>query len=199
MTLLGGVSRPGIPLLDPHTGCLPPGRFPATLEQVEAAFVRDPYFAASTSRAGIWRGFAAYRATWDLAESLLGNQLVVAWWIGGSFLTSAVEVKDIDVTPIIDRAAWNASRGKPGMRHVKALVRHRASVRDTFGVEPFVLLWSVVPCTLFPGVLSTADQDSLRDRGGLDAWWQRMRPLGPKGSPGLPTRFAERGYVEVER
>lgn len=189
----------GLPALDPTTGCLPPGRHPATFEDLRLTFVEAEEFAPSGSRTAKWEGLRAYVAAWDHIENMLGDRLVLAWWIGGSFVTSAIEVGDIDVTPILDRDVWRSKRGAEGMGTAKALIRHRQKVVDAFGVEPFVLLWSAVSCTLFPEDLPTSEQEMLRDRGGLDAWWQRRRPTGEKTAPGLPTAFAERGYVEVLR
>lgn len=188
-----------LPAIDPATGCLPSGRFPATFAELRRAFVDAEEFAGSKSRAAKWDGFVAYVAAWEQVEALIGDRLVLAWWIGGSFVTSAIEVSDIDVSPILDRDVWTARSGAEGMGKAKALIRHRKKVVDAFGVEPFVLLWSAVSCTLFPEDLTASQREMLRDRGGLDAWWQRRRPPGEKTAPGLPTAFAERGYVEVQR
>jgi len=188
-----------LPGIDPATGCLPPGRHPATFEGLRRVFVDADEFAGSSTRAAKWEGFLAYVAAWEQVEALLGDRLVLAWWIGGSFVTSAVDVGDIDVSPILDRDRWKAKGGSEGMGKAKALIKHRQRVVDAFGVEPFMLNWSVVSCTLFPEDLSAPEQEMLRDRGGLDAWWQRRRPPGEKAAPGLPTAFAERGYVEVQR
>jgi hypothetical protein len=185
--------------IDHATGCLTPGRHPATFAELRRAFVEAEEFAGSGTRAAKWEGFLAYVAAWDQVEALLDDRLVLAWWIGGSFVTSAVEVGDIDVSPILNRDVWKAKRGAEGMGTAKALIRHRQKVADAFGVEPFVLLWSAVSCTLFADDLSVPEQEMLRNRGGLDAWWQRRRPAGEKAAPGLPTAFAERGYVEVLR
>lgn len=140
-----------------------------------------------------------YIAAWEQVEGLLGERIVLAWWVGGSFVTSVVEVGDIDVTPVLDREVWQRRRGSEGMGTAKGLIKHRQKVRDSFGVEPFALLWSAVPCTLFPEDLAPSAQEMLRNRGGLDAWWQRRRPQGEKMAPELPAVFAERGYVEVQR
>lgn len=188
-----------LPAIDPGTGCLPPGRHPATFAEMRRMFVEADEFAGSSTRAATWEGFLAYVATWEQIEAMLSERLVLAWWVGGSFVTSAVEVGDIDVSPILDGDVWKAKAGAAGMGKAKALIRHRQKVVAAFGVEPFALKWSAVSCTLFPDDLSAPQQEMLRDRGGLDAWWQRRRPPGEKTAPGLPTAFAERGYVEVQR
>src|SRR5436309_2332833 len=100
-----------LPALDLTTGCLPPGRYPATLDGVRAAFVEAPALSASKTRPDRWSGFLAYISAWEQIEGLLGERIVLAWWIGGSFVSSVIEVEDIDITPVLDREVWKRKSG----------------------------------------------------------------------------------------
>lgn len=188
-----------LPDLDPVTGELPPGRYLTDLDAIHERFVAHDQFASSVNRPIVWAGFTAYRKAWDVAEGELGEQVILAWWIGGSFASSSLEPGDIDVTPVLDGDRLSQLSGASGMGKVKQLIQHRDGVRDEFHVEPYQLRWSAQPCTLFPDGLSPVVQAMLAKRGGLDAWWSRVRPEGPKGAALKPRSFAERGYLEVLR
>lgn len=188
-----------VPELDQQSGHLPPGRYRATLNEVEALFVSDERFLFSATRKDVWEGFLDYTVAWADVERELGVQLVHVWWLGGSFISGEQHPGDLDVTPVLDSDALSACAGKEGMGRVKMLMGDRERLRRTFKVEPFPLKWSAVPCTLFPGKLSESAHAAMALRGGLDAWWQRVRPAGGKVAPVEPEAFAERGYLEVER
>lgn len=188
-----------IPDETPSTHTLPPGRHPTTLAEIACQYVDHARFRSSLTRRDVWSGFLSYVAAWELAERELGGQVVIAWWIGGSFISAKRNPEDVDVTPVLDQDFLDSTVGKPGMGHIKKLVGNRQSVRSAFSVEPFPLRWQALPATLFPDNLSPANQQMLAQRGGLDTWWQRLRPPGPKMAPTVPSVFAERGYLEVTR
>ena len=118
-------------------------------------------------------------------------------WIAGSFASSTLDPSDIDVSPIYDRDALVGLSGKPGSGRIKELFTHRARVVSTYKVEPFAVPWLPIPSTLLPDRLTPAERDVLSVRGGLDTWWGRVRPPGPRVAPVPPTTLADRGYVEV--
>lgn len=76
----GPYTRPVIPPLT-AAGVLPRGRFPATITEVERAFVTDPRWTASTTRPVVW-------ADWQQITAQVRKIVpVAAVWLGGSFLT----------------------------------------------------------------------------------------------------------------
>lgn len=186
-----------LPPLEPTTGHLPPGRYAATLDEIHSAFVAAPQFRGSQTRTDLWQGFLAYLAAWGSAEKEVGAPVLLSIWLAGSFVSSEVDPDDVDVTPVVSQSALDSLHGVPGMKRLRSLFEHRASVIKEFSVEPFVLMWSPMGSTLFPQALAQKERDALAKHGGLDSFWQRIRPLGPKCGTQKQTRFAERGYLEV--
>ena len=183
-----------LPVLLP-SGHLPPGRHPATLPEIDQHFVAA--FPRSSTRTEIWEGFLSYLTTWDAAEQGAGAEILRGVWIGGSFTSDTLNPSDIDVSPIYDKAALDALSGKMGSGRVKELITHRARVVNAYKVEPFALPWLSIASTLLPDRLPPAQRDALAARGGLDAWWGRTRPSGPRAAPLAPSTLADRGYLEV--
>jgi hypothetical protein len=182
-------------------GYLPPGRYPTTLGEIEAVFVRAPRYAESSTRPEVWKGFRAYHLAWSEPERLLAldGRLLLGYWIGGSFTTAALNPTDLDCSPILDEARLVASRGREGSGLVKKLTGQRDAIKATFHVEVFPFRWLPVRSSLFPRACTDAERHSLAVRGGVDTWWQRVAPPGPKGPPALPGHRPERGYLEVMR
>lgn len=182
------------------TGTLPPGRYRTTLSELEDRYVHHPMFSGSKTRSRNWEGFRTYREAWSLAEGALGlgQRLVQAYWLGGSFISDAPEPDDIDVTVVVDGDLLQAHAGSNGMGEVKKLYRNRTAIRSALHVEPFVLRVKWEASTLLAERLPESSRVPLARRGGLDNFWQRLRPVGPKDQPvAQQTVFAERGYVEV--
>jgi len=177
------------------SGHLPPGRHPATLPEIQHQFVDA--FPLSSTRAEIWEGFLSYLVTWDEAEQLAGAEILRGVWIGGSFASDAVDPSDIDVSPIYDKSRLLSLSGKPGSGRIKELFAHRARIALAYKVEPFAMPWLPIASTLFPDRLALGERDALAARGGLDSWWGRARPAGPRVAPVPPTTLADRGYLEV--
>ena len=186
-----------IPELDAATGHLLPGRYLASIEEVEARFVVHRDFASSASRGAIWQGFERYLAVWIALERDFGVQLLRSVWLAGSFISSKLDPSDIDVTPVVDRLAIDGLSGRPGSRRLRDLIGHRRRVAETFRVEPFPLRWCRIASTLYPDRLDAGERDYLVARGALDDWWQRIKPSGGDGPPTAADADARRGYLEV--
>ena len=179
-------------------GHLPPGRHPATIDEIRDRFVLHADFRASSTRAAIFEGFASYLLAWDAAGLALSATLLRGLWVAGSFVSAEMEPTDIDVSPLYDGQVLNSSAGMPGIQNVKKLFEHRKRVVREFNVEPFAIPWHSIPSTLFPEKLEPALRDSLAIRGGLDSWWGRVRPNGDREqAPVAPTSLADRGFLEV--
>lgn len=178
-------------------GHLPPGRHPAEIEEIYDRFVAHVDFRRSTSRPQVWVGFLDYLETWRQAQDALGIEVLRGLWIAGSFISAELEPLDIDVSPHYDELLLRGASGRPGVGNLKKLFSQRASVAAAFKVEPFEVPWRAIPSTLFPARLDDSERDLLAIRGGVDSWWGRVRPPGPRSAPLAPTSLADRGYLEV--
>lgn len=170
-------------------GALPRGRHPATINEVESAFVTDPKWAASTTRRTVWDDWV------QVTEQARKAVPIAAAWLGGSFLTDKANPDDLDVVYIIDsrRAAAVTSTLHRGFLAVlsqgDALRKLRGKRLDTFVIE-----WVPDPdgARLAPGF-----EDYAANRGYWDDLWQR-RLSGPKMGPRVPSdALPKRGYLEV--
>ncbi|MGH3938442.1 MAG: DUF6932 family protein [Pseudonocardiaceae bacterium] len=153
-----------IPPLDPTTGHLPVGRFPASLYEIEDRFVDHGEFLYSKTRSKVWTGFRRYLAAWESVEGLLDRQFLRGIWIAGSFASCELNPKDIDVTPILDQEAVARVSGRPGSGRLRQLIGHREALVREFIVEPFPLRWRRVRSSLHPDRLEPAEQDYLLHR-----------------------------------
>jgi len=192
-----GRRRRVIPPLDPTTGHLPVGRFPATLPEIEDRFVDHEDFRGSETRPEVWGGFRHYLAAWALVEDQLGRQFLRGVWLAGSFTSGELNPKDLDVTPIIDQEAVEGVSGRQGSGRLRSLIGHREALVQEFMVEPFPLWWRRVRSSLHPDRVKPAEQDYLLHRGALDDWWGRVRSPGTVGVPREADADARRGYLEV--
>jgi len=185
-----------VPQLDASLGFLPTGRHRATEEDIYARYVADPEFAESATRSTAWDEYSLGR---DLLRSKVRIHAV---WMGGSFLTSKVDAKDVDALFIInardyrraDKAAqqvvdsFNPRRGPDG----KFVRGHGLTQLDSF-----VLFWD--PFSPFD---YGSDQNHLvyaAGRGYWDDFWARDRHNKPDGvPPHWRDALPQRGYLEVE-
>ncbi|ASN39198.1 hypothetical protein CGQ24_09325 [Arthrobacter sp. 7749] len=195
------VSQPGIlhaiPPLDSISGHLPPGRYRTTLRHIRHRFVDHPDFAASTTRKEIWDGFINYLEAWRDSQKPFDQPILHTLWIAGSFISDVLDPKDIDVSPVYDESVISDLAGARGIGKVKALVGHRQKLVEKYKVEPFPIPWRSLETTLLPTNLLEHEQNYLAKRGGLDDWWQRVRPVGPRGPSLAPDVTSARGYLEV--
>ncbi|KIS27924.1 hypothetical protein TV39_08795 [Arthrobacter sp. SPG23] len=186
-----------MPPLDPVTGHLPPGRYRTTLGHIRHRFVDHPEFSDSTTRQTIWDGFLSYLTAWETSQEPFGQPILHTLWIAGSFISDEVNPQDIDVSPVYDEGIISNLAGSQGIGKVKALVGHRKKLVEKYKVEPFPIPWRSLETTLLPTTLLEHEQNYLAKRGGLDDWWQRIRPPGPKAAALAPDVTSARGYLEV--
>jgi hypothetical protein len=191
------VSSTSSPLtLDPATGYLPRGRHRVTEQEIRARFVDDPEFATSSMRSDIWDEY-------EVGRDLLRRHVRVhAIWLGGSFLTSKVDAKDVDAMFIINARDYGkldvagkkvVDSFRPQLGPLGKIVRgHGLNLLDSFLLPWFP--WSPLDPDNDPGHAGYAAR-----RGYWDDFWQRDRHNKPHGIPphwkdALPVR----GYLEVE-
>lgn len=187
----------GIPPLVPETGHLPPGRYRTTLGHIRHRFVDHSQFGASKTRQAIWDGFISYLQAWKESEEPFDQPILHTIWIAGSFISDEIDPDDIDVSPVYDEGVISDLNGSRGIGKVKTLVGHRKKLVEKYKVEPFPIPWRSLETTLLPTTLLEHEQNYLAKRGGLDDWWQRVRPPGPKGPAQAPDVTSARGYLEV--
>lgn len=187
-----------IPPRDAVSGCIPPGRYGADLQEVRREFV-EPYAAMPLStRGALWKGLENYLIGWDEAQKKAGVNLLLGLWFSGSFITTRLSPEDIDLTAIYDGAAVSALEGKPGSKELRKLagLRHRDENKTRYGVQVFPIPWRSIASTLHTEKLNLHDTQYLVKLGALDDFWQR-KPPALKGAPAAPSVKADRGYVEV--
>lgn len=182
--------------IDPGTGYLERGRHRLTEDDVRARFVDHADFAGSPTRQDVWDQY-------ELGRDLLRSKVRVhAVWIGGSFLTSKPDAKDLDALFIVSRRDYIRldPAGKkvvesflPQLNPLGAVVRGHGLDR----LDSYLLFWG----TWSPLDLQNAPEhvEYAAMRGYWDDFWQRDRWNKPDGKPphwkdALPVR----GYLEVE-
>lgn len=178
-----------IPSLDPATGLLPLGRYAATLDEVRAAYVDAPAFAASSSRADIWAEFES--ATAQL-RSIVPTACV---WLAGSFMTSKLDPDDIDtIYWCEDRHV--AAVSDPTEKMILQLFSTNAVRRVTgLRIDTRYGEWHVYAEAA--SSTSAEHQSYAMRRGYWDDFWQRRRS-GAKTDPPVRTDALPRtGYVEI--
>ncbi|MGW4947205.1 DUF6932 family protein [Actinoplanes sp. NPDC004185] len=176
-------------------GFLPSGRYQCTPAEAEAAFVSDPAYAASISRAPLWQHH------WTNALALLTSAVRVhAAWISGSFTSDKVNPRDIDVVFVINEQD-RLSRSVTERQIVEAFARRvidpatgRVVAAHGLLVDSYIIPWA--PYLDKRGHLVEYDE-YVSDRGYWDDWWSRRR-FSPKGSPSVSQDAHPcRGYLEV--
>lgn len=187
-----------LPALDPVSGRPPVGRFPATLDEVEARFVTDAQFAGSSTRRPIWDSFVLAK------DLLLGAVAVPVVWLSGSFLSDRPDPADIDCTFFVSADSY-AAASPADQQIVDSFVRRVAAAtggpaRPAHGiphVDSFLLPWMSDPA---PSIYSPSEYTV--SRGYWDDWWSRHRPpptLSPTTAAAARVgTFPRRGYLEVE-
>jgi hypothetical protein len=187
-----------IPDLDGATGHLPPGRYRATYEQVKARFCDHPDFVGSQKRARLWEGFERYLTAWFEVEDQLGSRLLLAVWLGGSYMSAKEDPDDLDIAVVIDRDALDAADGRDGVGTAKKLMKNRTKCLSVYGVEPHPVRWVRLATPWGPDAQTLTGRDYYNDRGTLDDWMQRCPSSDVKVAPVPEDAWPARGYLEVE-
>lgn len=190
-----------IPALDPATGHLPRGRYLCDFPEIEQRFVSDFSFTASATRAEVWRGLLDYLGAWDDTQTALSahlpGPLVLGAWLGGSFVSGAVNPANADLTVLVSGDALRAARGHPGAGRITKL-SYRDGMLQQYLVSPLVLRYEPIARVFQPERLTPDERDYLTMRGVWDDWWQRARPAGvADAEPTVDTAHPVRGYLEV--
>jgi hypothetical protein len=81
-------------------GVVPPGRYPATVDEIEQRFVVT--FPTSLTRKDIFDGWRRRR------EELLDIIPIEQEWVDGSFVTAKRDARDLDVVVFLDGATHDA-------------------------------------------------------------------------------------------
>lgn len=181
--------------IDTSTGHLELGRHLVTEAEMRARFVDCVDFAASATRQDIWDEY-------ELGRDLLRSKVRIhAIWIGGSFLTSKVDAKDMDVLFIVNGRDYRKLGAKdqqvvasylPQAGPLGTAVRGHGLNR----LDSFLLFWS--PWSPLDPQGTPEHREYTTWRGYWDDFWQRDRFKKPDGKPphwkdALPVR----GYLEV--
>lgn len=178
-------------------GDLPPGRFPATWDEVYDCYVAHDLFATSMSRPQIWAGLDALMLKIFTLEAkyedILDGPLVHALWLGGSFIGPKVNPGDVDATLWLHHDAATRLAKRPG---VGLLKKNRDHFLDEHQVDLVIAYHRPVP-SLFNLKRNTDDERAyFIDRGRWDDWWQRDRVDGVD-APSVASSYPRRGYLEV--
>ncbi|MFX4293875.1 DUF6932 family protein [Streptomyces bohaiensis] len=175
---------PPLPTFLSATGCPPPGRYSATLEEVEAALVQDPLLSGSDTRAAIWSEFEAHRA---LIDCYVGS--INRMWLAGSFVSNKMNPADLDVAYLLDAAAYHAVVDPNEVRDLRNLGDREWCIKHGMRVDAYLLQ---LPETEdfrdlgISGAMKKGDREAFQQLGLYDEIWQRRRSKGER-----------RGYVEV--
>lgn len=174
---------------------LPLGRHAVELSDLVTAFVESPDFKESRSRRVIWEHFTTAN---DLLQSVV---TVHSAWIGGSFTTSKLNPRDIDVVYVVnaeDRASRTAKERRvidAFVRRVKDPVSGRTVPEHGLLVDSFLLDWSAH----LPPRSTNADYQGYAElRGYWDDWWTRQRNGKKTDAPTRLDALPARGYLEVQ-
>lgn len=182
---------------NPTSGFLPPGRYSCDFGEAEDLLVNSPALAMSTTRADIWLNFGKFLTEFlaletkypDLCESPLLDRV----WLGGSFVSTKLDPRNIDATVFLNAATMKALRGNPGSG---IFTKSRESWLRDFSVSPLFVEYHPVAKIFNRDKLEDHELAYFADRGRWDDWWQRCR-LGEKTAPSVESAYAARGYLEV--
>lgn len=164
-----------------NDGVLPLGRWPATVGEIETAFVTGQ----SAKRQEAWNDWL------ELTDALRDVVTLPAAWLGGSFFTDKDEPGDLDSVYVIEWAVAKAALLSPDPRRaqlVQAVADNQVKAIFGLSVDSFILEWWPTP-----GPKAHAWTRGYRERRGYwDDLWSRRRSSDPRRDA-VPSR----GYVEV--
>ncbi|MFD0315753.1 DUF6932 family protein [Streptomyces flavalbus] len=144
-------------------GFLPQGRYSISLSEAEEILVTAEEFRASATRHALWDGLHDYLDRFltleDVYADLLdGLTLVHRLWLGGSYVSTKLNPRNIDVALLIDTRAEFAVRGKPGSKWLTTAFKSRSSMRDKFGVSPVRIGYRPVVHVFRPERMTSQDR-----------------------------------------
>ncbi|WP_073950744.1 DUF6932 family protein [Streptomyces kebangsaanensis] len=184
-------------------GFLPLGRYSVSLDEAESMLVSAPEFQDSATRTALWDGLLDYvdrflKLEDAYADVLAGLRLIHRVWLGGSFVSTKPDPRNIDATLLIDTRAERAVRGKPGSKWLTTAFQSRDRMREKFGVSPLRIGYQPVAHIFEPERFTPEERTYFTQRGVWDDWWQRCRlPGQADGSPSEQSAAPARGYLEV--
>lgn len=161
-----------------------------------AAFVDDPAYSSSTTRAALW-------AHWGAAKNLLlGSVRTYRAWVGGSFLTNKVDPNDIDVAYLVSGEYLNflspvaASVVQAFMSRRLDPATGRVLPGHGLRIDSYLVFWE--PFHLdSTGNMGPEYTKYANKRGFYDDFWMRRRS-GSKTDPlTRADTVTRRGYLEV--
>lgn len=177
---------PSIPGFTPETGCLPHGRYPCTLEEMQWRFVTNMND-ASGHRARIWEDFErATRAIRSVAP-------VASVWVGGSFVTDIPSPSDIDVVYLVRANEYDAITDQELKKRLNMFRGGKKLFNKNMLVDSYVLDWRPRGSERPVG---NSEQEAMANRGYWDDWFQRKRVDGMALDDDR-NAIPRRGYLEV--
>lgn len=187
-----------MPSFDVRTGHLPVGRYSCSPEEAHTQLVEAPRFNNSQTRADLWENFERYLSRFFHLEEkyagILPVPLLDRVWLGGSFVSAKLDPRNVDATLLINSAAKDALRGKPG---VGLFTKSRDSVLAEYKVSRLFLNYEPVVHVFRLNEMEDSERNYLAGRGAWDDWWQRRRNDGDPEGPTVDTCPPRRGYLEV--
>ncbi|WP_112467003.1 DUF6932 family protein [Streptomyces triticisoli] len=184
-------------------GFLPLGWYSVSLDEAKSMLVSAPEFQDCTTRTALWDGLLDYVDRFltledAYADVLAGLRLIHRMWLGGSFVSTKPDPRNIDATLLIDTRAERAVRGKPGSKWLTTAFQSRDRMREKFGVSPLRIGYQPVARIFEPERFTPEERTYFTQRGVWDDWWQRCRLPGQADrSPSEQSAAPARGYLEV--
>lgn len=173
-----------IKVADSKYEVLPLGRYLVTFDEIEDAYVTG----LSAKRQEIWN---AFRNCIGLIRSAVGSLAEV--WIGGSFITSKEEPRDIDAVFLFTKDCFDAaaSGSSNDAKLVLSILTRSSKInRLDPSVDGYAL---IVPPTEYD-VSGEFETIYSRQRGYWDQFWSKTRFVDEK-SDGW--KYPASGYLEV--
>lgn len=171
-----------IPDFNPE-GVLPVGRFFCSFEEAEMALVRSSQFQDSTRRPILWSFFKT-----TLTDIKSTGCKIPSVFFGGSFITSKLDPKDIDVAYLIDHSTIHSEKTFSKLDSIfKALDKNE-------NIDAILIPW-------MPTNLKNEDKSAYyyyEARGRWDDFWQRSVPKADRDYWQRSHAFPKRGHLEVE-
>lgn len=161
-------------------GFLPPGRFPATFDEVQSSLL------TTARRREVWEDFL------DVTTVLMSTgEPVCAAWLGGSFVSAKPDPGDVDVVYLIRHDVLMSPSQE--LRTIVGDLTTQRLRQDGFDVDTYILPW--VPFAgPDPSRWTREYIDYQRGRGYWDDFWMRRRAADPRSELNTHPR---RGYLEV--